>query len=195
MEKLNLKTVENFLTVHECKEVIDYCIPFMNNSSILDYDNIESNDLFRKSYDTWINKDIDIPIFNKIRNGIAKYSGLPESNQESLSVIQYPVGGIFKDHYDYLHPNTSYYETECNPRGGQRIKTCMIYLNDDFVGGNTEFTTIDVSITPKTGKLICWNNADEHLDLIDESKHRGNVVEAGNKWILVAWIRANTFIL
>ena len=102
MEKLNLKTVENFLTIQECKEVIDYCLPFMNNQSTVDYGNENSNDLFRKSYDTWINKDIDIPIFNKIRNGIVKYSDLPEGNQESLSVIQYPVGGIFKDHYDYL---------------------------------------------------------------------------------------------
>lgn len=51
--------------------------------------------------------------------------------------------------------------------------TFMIYLNDDFSGGETAFD--DVVITPQTGAALCF---------IHEQKHEGCPVTAGTKYVL-----------
>lgn len=51
--------------------------------------------------------------------------------------------------------------------------TFMIYLNDDFVGGETKFD--EVTIVPKTGTALCF---------IHEQKHEGCPVPEGTKYVL-----------
>jgi len=49
----------------------------------------------------------------------------------------------------------------------------MIYLNDDFEGGETKFD--NVTIEPKTGTALCF---------IHEQKHEGCPVVEGLKYVL-----------
>ncbi|MDO1500166.1 2OG-Fe(II) oxygenase [Winogradskyella maritima] len=51
--------------------------------------------------------------------------------------------------------------------------TFMIYLNDDYIGGETKFN--DVTINPKTGTALCF---------IHEQKHEGAPVSEGEKFVL-----------
>ena len=51
--------------------------------------------------------------------------------------------------------------------------TFMIYLNDDFTGGETAFD--EVVIQPKTGSALCF---------IHEQKHEGCPVASGIKYVL-----------
>lgn len=51
--------------------------------------------------------------------------------------------------------------------------TFMIYLNEDFEGGETAFD--EVTIHPKTGMALCF---------IHEQKHEGCPVPAGIKYVL-----------
>ncbi len=51
--------------------------------------------------------------------------------------------------------------------------TFMIYLNDDFTGGETAFD--DVVIQPKTGTALCF---------IHEQKHEGCPVVEGTKYVI-----------
>jgi prolyl 4-hydroxylase len=68
----------------------------------------------------------------------------------------------------------------------------MIYLNDDYSGGETEFPLINKTIYPKTGKAILFKNSDENDYIIFQSLHRGNPIIHGNKWICNIWSHANT---
>lgn len=49
----------------------------------------------------------------------------------------------------------------------------MIYLNEDFVGGETSFD--ELNIVPKTGMAFCF---------IHEQKYVGNPVSQGFKYVL-----------
>ena len=63
-----------------------------------------------------------------------------------------------------------------------RILAWMVYLNDDFEGGETEYLHFAKRVNPKKGTLMVWPTGFTHL-------HRGNQVLGGNpKYILTGWI-------
>jgi hypothetical protein len=72
---------------------------------------------------------------------------------------------------------------------GHRLYTFLIYLNDDFEGGGTDFPRMNLCIKPKKGKAILFQNIDERFDLIPESLHAGCPVTSGTKWVANKWIR------
>ena len=69
----------------------------------------------------------------------------------------------------------------------------MIYLNDDFEGGETHFPSLNLVVKPKKGKLVIWDNVNEDGSLDFNSLHAGLPVKKGFKYIAVIWIRENKF--
>ena len=66
----------------------------------------------------------------------------------------------------------------------------MVYLNAVEAGGSTDFTQIGLSIEPKPGAILTWNNSDlegvpEPLD--DPFGHPGRA--PGVKYIITKWYR------
>ena len=64
----------------------------------------------------------------------------------------------------------------------------MIYLNNVEKGGHTSFPEINVSVKPKQGTLLVWQNTQNSV-IIPESSHVGEPVEEGEKFILTKWFR------
>ena len=62
-----------------------------------------------------------------------------------------------------------------------RLLAWMVYLNDDYEGGETEFNYLSKRIKPKKGTLLMWPTGFTHT-------HRGGMVISGNKYILTGWI-------
>lgn len=56
----------------------------------------------------------------------------------------------------------------------------MVYLNDDYEGGETEFLYQKKRINPKRGRLIIWPSGFTHT-------HRGGLVLKGTKYIITGW--------
>jgi|TARA_R110002050_G_scaffold53450_3_gene121519 hypothetical protein len=67
----------------------------------------------------------------------------------------------------------------------QRFAVWMIYLNDDFEGGETYFPRQEIELTPKTGSLVIWPAAYTH------PHHAVNNLK-GTKWIATGWFRFKT---
>jgi hypothetical protein len=67
----------------------------------------------------------------------------------------------------------------------QRFAVWMIYLNDDFEGGETYFPRQDIELKPKTGSLVIWPAAYTH------PHHAVNNLK-GTKWIATGWFRFKT---
>ena len=57
----------------------------------------------------------------------------------------------------------------------------IIYLNDGYGGGETEFLYQSLRIEPKMGKVIIFPAGWTHT-------HRGNPPIGGNKYILTSWV-------
>ncbi len=63
---------------------------------------------------------------------------IPMRNMEAPAVLHYAVGEQITDHFDFVDPETPDYAQEI-ARNGQRLVTFLIYLNDDYEGGETGF--------------------------------------------------------
>ena len=61
-----------------------------------------------------------------------------------------------------------------------RILVWMVYLNDNFEGGETEFLYYNKRVQPEQGKLLIWPAGLTHC-------HRGGLVTKGNKYVVTGW--------
>ena len=75
-----------------------------------------------------------------------------------------------------------------NQNNGPRYLTFLIYLNDNFEGGETIFPNINKKIKPEKGKAVIFKNIDENENIIKQSLHGGEPVRSGQKWIINKWI-------
>ncbi len=88
--------------------------------------------------------------------------GVPMNHMEAPAVLHYGVGEEASNHYDFVNPDTPDYAGEI-ARNGQRIVTFLVYLNDDYEGGETGFPTLGFSHKGRRGQGLFFVNA--HADL------------------------------
>jgi hypothetical protein len=67
---------------------------------------------------------------------------------------------------------------------GNRTWTAMIFLNDNFSGGETVFPRLGINLIPREGDLICWKNSINSHPILT-SLHSGAKVTNGNKFVAV----------
>lgn len=111
---------------------------------------------------------------------------LPPEHSEPLAIIRYQVGQEYKLHGDYLPPESEFCDESF---GGQRAKTVLVYLNDDFEGGATEFPQLGLSIAPRRGAALVFNNLLADGQIAEHSQHCGAPVQTGEKWLASKWVR------
>jgi prolyl 4-hydroxylase len=183
-----VKEIENFITDEQSNELIDmgektfYKMTVMGKNPRADY---------RTADGTWLSNQN--PLSKLVREKISQVVGLPTENMEGTHIVKYGVGGEYKVHHDFFHTNTDYYERSIS-RGGQRKFTALIYLNDDFKGGETEFPKLNIKVQPQKNKLVIWDNLKENGELNYDSLHAGLPVIEGTKYICIIWIREKQFI-
>ena len=165
-----IKEIKNYLTEDECSMMIG-----LGESGQLNPGRSGGKLGYRKARVTWL--ETDSPLVNKIKSDVAELSGYPVENQEDLHFVKYNVDGEYKPHTD----------------GKNRPKTALVYLNDGFIGGETEFPKINTILKPETGKLVIWNNTTEDGSIDTNSLHAGLPIIAGTKYIAVIWIRGEKY--
>jgi prolyl 4-hydroxylase len=181
-----IKILDSILTKEECSELIKIGSDSMKQATTLG----KVVDGYRTADNSWIYDTTELT--QKIKNLVAKESALPVENQEEIHIVRYNIGGQYKAHHDFFHPNESYYETSTG-KAGQRTFSFLFYLNHNFTGGETEFTHKKIKIIPKTGRLLIWRNMNEDGTLDYDSMHAGLPVLSGTKYIAIIWVRENKF--
>lgn len=181
-----IQEFKNLLSVDECNELIQMSKDKLFEATTLG-ENVKD---YRTANNTWLFEKTDLT--DKIKNIVLEKTNLPIENQEKIHIVKYNVGGEYKEHHDFFHPNTDYFESQIQ-RGGQRIYSCLFYLNDNFLGGETDFPKIEYKVNPKIGKLVVWKNLNDDLTLNYNSLHAGLPVLSGEKWICIVWVRENKF--
>ena len=79
--------------------------------------------------------------------------------------------------------------TDCteNDEIRDRFATALVYLQDVKQGGETKFPKLGISIKPKKGRLLVWNNMRSDGFCDPTSIHNAAKVEIGHKVILQRW--------
>jgi prolyl 4-hydroxylase len=124
-----------------------------------------------------------------IRARIASASNLPLPVFEPAQIMRYSVGEEFRPHHDFLDPAHGGHGPQL-ARFGQRIATFLIYLNDDFEGGETHFPRVDYRFRGRKGDALLFGNVDAATRMPDPlTLHAGLPPTRGEKWIFSQWIR------
>ena len=114
--------------------------------------------------------------------------GIPFRHLEPISVLRYDEGEEISDHFDFVDPNVPNYQQEIATKG-QRVVTFLVYLNDDYVGGETEFPRVGVTHKARRGDALFFVNAlpDRSADL--RTLHAGRPPTHGIKWVIAQFMR------
>ncbi len=123
-----------------------------------------------------------------VRERIARAAGLPVPGLEWSQVLHYAVGQTFDWHVDWLDPALPGYTADLTARG-QRIATCLVFLNDDFEGGETAFEAGNLRHRGRKGDALMWANTLPDGSIDRRTRHAGLPPTTGEKWVLSQWLR------
>ena len=179
----DLRLIPEFITPEDCKNLIKLIDKDLNESTVgLGGEAIV--DKSRKSQTAYL-CDCTKSVM-KLKNKIAKELGIDTLQMEGLQGQCYEAGGYFTEHFDAFD---SVNIKKFGLHSGNRIKTLMIYLNQDCEGGMTTFPVVERAFMPLTGCALTWDNIKEDGRIQPASKHIGERVAVGKKYIVTAWIR------
>ncbi len=123
-----------------------------------------------------------------IQARMAATLGAPMAMLEPFAVLNYAPGEEYGEHFDYLDPAIPAYAAELAQRG-QRVATCLIYLNDDYVGGETEFPKLGLSFKGRKGDALIFYSVDPSGRPDPRTVHAGRTPTSGEKWLLSQFFR------
>ena len=184
------KLIKNFIDKSLCDKIIKWGRPRMKDAEIIAY--IKKNNKSRNNKTAWMPKTN--PLSTNIRMKVQKLVKLPSKNFEDMQIAMYKPGMFFKHHTDQCKENEPPCRNE-NLRGGIRLYNLLIYLNDGFGGGETEFINLKLRFKPKPGDAILFENLNTKMKQCHPySEHGGLEVTSGEKWICNFWVREDTFV-
>jgi hypothetical protein len=128
-------------------------------------------------------------VIQLVRARIARTAAVAPSALEPIEVLHYEVGQTYKPHVDFFHAKLPTFSEEMRVKG-QRIRTCLVYLNDDFEGGETEFPKLGIKFRGRAGEALVFDNVGANGIGDMNTVHAGLPPLRGEKWLLSQWIRS-----
>ena len=188
-ERPRLRLFRGFADEAECRWVIDLLRPKLQPAAIWDEQSGEGVvDSYRSNSAAQVPlRDMDV-VIEILKARIAAATRLPEFLFELPQLMHYRVGEEFRPHHDFLDPDKPGFAAELAHRG-QRMGTFLIFLNDDFEGGETQFPKADISFRGRTGDGLFFANVTRDGRPDPLTLHAGRSPTRGEKWILSQWIR------
>lgn len=195
-EKLNLceapriRKFDDFLPQRFCDWMIAMARPNLERARI--YDDISSDG---RQSETRTNSSMNFGLLDLdlivllIQTRISKIANVPLFTMEKSMVLHYNVGEAFDEHYDYLDPNKAAHAADMRQHG-QRLATCLIYLNSDFDGAETSFPRINQKFRCDKGGALLFANVDRQGQPDPNTLHAGLPPTRGEKWLFSQWIRS-----
>ena len=188
------EVIDNFLTETECNEIIELSKPRLNKSTV----GFDTNGNYRSRQ----TMDADLGLeetngLSKITTLAEKLTGYPRSNFEPFNIVNYQQNNFFKYHTDSCNPFNDEKYKDCLDQthtSGGRHYTILVYLNSNYVGGETHFPEIKTTIKRPTGSIMLFENYQQNtIESNKQAIHAGTPVIGGEKWILNLWIRDKIF--
>jgi len=176
----NVWRIPAFLSPDECRHVADTAAPLLEPALVIDpRTKRRISNPVRTSDSAAIGPAREDLVIRAINHRIAAASGTPVDHAEPLTILRYRPGQQYRLHVDTLPAAKN-----------QRVRTMLIYLNQGYTGGETEFSANRLTMRCEAGDAIMFDNVlpDGSPDL--SSRHAGAPVTSGAKWIASRWIRA-----
>lgn len=182
---------ENFLTRQEVEQLLAAAKPKLKQALVsADKTGIES--MGRSGSNCWIPFKHN-RVIEDLSLRVAEVVGLPLEQAESLQIIHYSQTQEYAPHYDAWDAATER-GRRCMIKGGQRMITCLLYLNDVEEGGGTSFPKLDMEVRAKKGRMVLFHNCYRGRNIRHpDSLHGGMPVIKGEKWACNFWFRESDY--
>lgn len=139
-------------------KIFGYCADLFKAHSLLGYAFKSSFEQFQKLYVYDVGKT-------------TTKTHVSFTNDEGFQMLKYEPGDVYYEHIDFYgaaHPNE------------RRIYSTIIYLNNNYVGGETFFPRQDILVKGNTGDVLFFPSAYTHPHIAKE-------VVSGEKYAVVLW--------
>ena len=167
----------------ECRYLIEAATPMLTPALIVDVKTgAEKADPVRISDGCSFGWALEDPAVHALNRRLAAASGTAPEQGEPLQILRYGVGGEYKPHYDSV-PGFA----------NQRALTILVWLNEEYEGGETWFNTPQLALKGQAGDAVLFRNTGPDGRRDPQSAHAGLPVTAGEKMLASKWIRQRAF--
>ena len=126
---------------------------------------------------------IEDPAVVALNRRVAAVSGSAYEDGEALALLRYSPGQEYRPHFDFVGGVSN-----------RRLQTALIYLNDGYQGGETQFVRTGLSVKGGAGDLVLFRNDGADGGPNPLSEHAGMPVTSGVKFLATRWIRERRWI-
>lgn len=181
--------IERFMSPAECEWVIE------RGRSQLGRARVYRSSATAQVADSRTNSETSFTIFNAdvvlnlLRERMSAATRAPVHFFEVAKLLHYQPGEQFAIHADFIEPSTPELVREVQLRG-QRAATFLVYLNEGYDGGETEFPRLNFRFKGARGDALLFSNTDPAGAPDYATLHAGLPPTSGEKWLLSQWIRS-----
>ena len=169
----------------ECRYLMLLGTPWLERAMVVDRETGEGRLDPARDADTSsfppLAEDLVVQAINRC---IAEASGTRPSWGEPLSILRYAPGQQYHPHHDAIGAEQS----------EVRHWTALIWLNEDYEGGETHFPDAGVTVRGKVGDMLLFRNVTDDGQPDGRMMHAGLPVTSGVKWMASRWIRGRDYL-
>ena len=124
-------------------------------------------------------------VISLLRAKISALINQPAACFEPPQILHYAVGEELKPHFDFIQRSPA---TAASNYQGDRVATFLLYLNDDYDGGETDFPRAPFRHKGAKGDAIVFANVDPSGRPDPMTLHAGLAPTRGEKWLFSQWV-------
>jgi prolyl 4-hydroxylase len=171
----------NGFTSEECDFLVTIAEPTYEESKVIGTEG-DVRTLLRTSDGSTMHWLIEDPVTHALNRRLAALTCTNVNQGEPLHILRYRPGQEYRPHVDWL--------LDDNPR----VLTALVYLNEDYTGGETEFVKTGLKVRGRKGDVLVFRSQGPDGGLDPLSEHAGLPVTSGTKYLASRWIRARRHV-
>lgn len=175
--------IRGLLSEAECDYLIAAATPALKPSFVIDpLSGRRAPNPIRTSTGMNFDPTMEDLVVHAINRRIAAATATQVDAGELLQVLRYAPGQEYRPHLDML-----------TGVANQRDWTALVYLNDDYEDGETQFDRLGLAVKGKKGDALVFRNVTQDGRGDQRTRHAGLPVTKGEKWLATRWIRRGPY--
>jgi hypothetical protein len=192
-ESPRIGVCEGFLPAAFCDWIVERAKPKLEAARVKDPERGAQQAGYRSNSGAGFSLLESDLVLQLVNARVAAATGLPLANQEPTNVLHYLPGEEYRPHHDFI-TRSPQNEPELRT-SGQRAVTALVYLNEDYEGGETDFPELAWKYRGRKGDALLFWNLTPQGEPEPRTLHAGLPPSSGEKWLYSKWIRQKPFPL
>ena len=180
--------IEQYLSQEECRRLVELVNSRPSERlQVIDPDKTTAEALLRRYDDTRVTRRVDMTDHQEELNTLLRKVvttriepdlGINIDWFEEPQILKYEPGGFYATHADSENYDP---EENCWTRVADRDVSLLLYLSDDFEGGDIQFNTFHYQLKPRAGMLVYFPSDHRYV-------HTAMPVTSGMRYAIVSWM-------